>query len=204
MHAHLSSRTPLRHLLLGLALLPAGCYIHSDVPLSDPDKATPNEKLLGKWVSQSNDNPLTLTVEKAPPAGYPAGVLMLSFGDENPDNYTLFFSTELRGKTYVNLCGGWVRSPAQLPAWDKARKGPFGIVKYAVAGDIAVVWDHDESLLQESVRRGKLKGIIKKPAPGAYGWPFALLQESTADLALLVLREDKNLFPTRGALKRVK
>jgi hypothetical protein len=203
MHAHRFSCTPLRCLLLGLALLPAGCYVHSDVPLSDPDKATPNEKLLGQWVAQSKDDPFTVTIRKAPP-GYPPGIMMLNFGNDNPANYTLFFTTELRGKTYANLCGGWARKPAELPRWDKARKGPFVITKYAVAGDTAVVWGHDERLLQDAVRGGKLKGFIQKPAPGSYGSPFAQLQESTADLVQFVLREDKQLFPARRTFKRVK
>jgi hypothetical protein len=173
------------------------------VPLSDPNKATPNEKLLGQWVAQSKDDPFTVTIRKAPP-GYPPGIMMLSLTDDNPGNYTLFFTTELRGKTYANLCGGWVRKPAGLPRWDKACKGPFVITKYAVEGDTAVVWAHNELLLQESVRGGKLKGIIRKPPPGDYGSPFAQLQESTADLVQFVLREEKHLFPARRTFKRVR
>jgi hypothetical protein len=203
MHAQLFSYALVRYLLFGLVLLPAGCYIHSDVPLSDPEKVAPNETLLGKWESQSKDNPLTLTVRKAPP-GYPRGVMMLSFTDDNPGNYTLFFTTELKGQTYANLCGGWARRPAELPPWDKARKGPFGIVKYTVADDTAIVWSHDEKLLQELVRQGKLKGIIQQPPPNTYGSPTALLQESRADLVQFVLREDQKVFPTQGTFKRVK
>jgi hypothetical protein len=197
MHADRFSRTPVRCLLLGFALLPAGCYIHSEVPLSDPDKATANEKLLGKWVAQTD---VGLAVSKPPAEGYPPGVMMLRVGD----NYTLFFCTESKGNTYANLCGRWVLSPAKLPTWDKARKGPFGIVKFKVADHSLVVWDHDETLLQESVLGGKLKGIIQKPPPGDHGWPTALLQESTADLMQFVQREDKKLFPTKGTLKRVR
>jgi hypothetical protein len=203
MHAYRFSGRALRHLLLGLALLPAGCVIHSDVPLSDPDKATPHEKLLGKWLSESKDNPFTLTVRKAP-EGYPAGVLMLSLSDENPGNYTLLFTTELKGQTYANLYGGWVRKPADLPPWDKARKGPFEIVKYTVEDDTAVLWAPNEKLLQELVRAGKLKGVIQQPEPGTYGGPIAVLKEPTCDLVQFVLREDKQLFPIKGSFRRVK
>ena len=198
MHGHLLSGTPVRCLLLGLALLSAGCVIHSEAPLSDPDKATPNDKLLGEWVSPSKDDPYTLTVTKAP-AGCPPGVMTLSF----PGNYVLFFSSDIKGKTYVNLCGGWVSSPEKLPTWAKARQGPFGIVKYAVEDDSVVLWSHDEPFLQDLVRRGKLKGTIQDTG-GKYSWPTALLKESTANLAQFVLREDKKLFPTQGKFKRVK
>src|SRR5262245_37871304 len=101
MHLHLFSRFRVRQLLLGFTLLSGGCYIYSETPLSDPDKAAANEKLLGKWRIESKTDSLTLTVRKAPP-GYPAGVMMLSFTDDNPGNYTLFFCSEVNGKTYVN------------------------------------------------------------------------------------------------------
>jgi hypothetical protein len=203
MRAHRFSCTPLRHLLLGLALLPAGCVIHSDVPLSDPDKATPNEKLLGKWLSQSRDNPFTLIVRRAP-EGYPAGIQMLSLNDGNPGNYTLLFTTELKGQTYANLWGGWVRKPADLPPWDKARKGQCGIVNYTVEDDTAVLWPPNEKLLQELVRTGKRKGVIQQPEPGSYGGPIAVLKEPTQDLAQFVVCEDEQLFPAKGSFRRVK
>jgi hypothetical protein len=197
------SCTSIRSLVLGLALLSGGCAIHSEVPLSDPDQATPNEKLLGKWAAPSQDDAPTFTVRKAPP-GYPRGVMMLSHTDDNPGNYNLFFTTELNGQTYANLFGGPVRKPADLPPWDQARKGPFHIVKYQFAGDSVDIWEHDEKWLQESVRRGKPKGVIREPPPGTYGGPFAVLQESTADLVQFVLREDTKLFAKKGTLKRVK
>lgn len=196
------AQTPVRCLLLGLALLPAGCFIHSTAPLSDPNDAPAYEKLFGSWVSQSKDNRLTLTIRKVPAAGYPPGVMMLSFTD-NPGNYTLCFVTELKGNTYMNLCGGWVRRPDELPAWDKARNGPFGIAKFSVADNVATLWQHDDAVLQEAVQRGKLKGIIKKPAPGDFGSPAAVLQESTAELVQFLLREDERVFKTKGVFKRI-
>jgi len=96
---HAASASP-----FGLALLPAGCVLHSDVPLSDPDKPAPNEKLLGNGYPRGEDDPLTLIVKKAPD-GYPAGVLVLSLGGEDSGNHTLLFTTELKGQTYANLCG---------------------------------------------------------------------------------------------------
>lgn len=180
-------------------MLPAGCVIHSEVALSDPEKATQNEKLVGKWLSESKDNPVTLTVRKAP-AGYPAGVLMLNF----PGNYTLLFTTELEGQTYANLCGGWVGKPAELPPWDRARKGPFEIVKYTVKDDTVFLWHPNDKLLQELVRAGKLKGIFRQPQPGTYGEPIAVLREPTQDLVQFVLREDRQLFPIKGMFRRVK
>jgi hypothetical protein len=159
--------------------------------------------LLGKWLSESKDDPLLYIVRKAPEE-YPAGVLMLSQTDENPGNYTLLFTTTLKGQTYANLCGGWVRKPAELPPWEKARKGPFAIVKYTVEDDTAVIWAPTEKLLQELVHAGRLKGVIQQSTPGTFGGPIAVLKEPTQNLVQFVLREDKQLFPTKGRFRRVK
>jgi hypothetical protein len=131
--------------------------------------------------------------------------MMLSFTDDNPGNYTLFFCSEVNGKTYVNLCGGWARKPAELPPWDKARKGPFGIVKFAMEDDdTAIVWNHNEMLLQKLVMDGKLKGSVQESGSNLYRWTNAVLQETSADLTKFIAREDKQLFPTQATFKRVK
>lgn len=189
-----------RILLVTLLVLPAGCYIHSEAPLSDPVQAKPNEKLLGKWKVQAKDSGLTLTAARVPAAGYPQGVMLLSFS-ANPTNYTLFFCTELKGKTYVNLCGGWVQDPAALPAWDKARTGPFDIVKYAVADNTLTVWSPNEAVVKDAIARGKLKGIPRMPPPLA--GPSVTLQDSTVNLVQFVLTEDAQLFPTKGLFMRI-
>jgi hypothetical protein len=70
--------------------------------------------------------------------------------------------------------------------------------------DTAIVWNHNEMLLQKLVMDGKLKGSVQESGSNLYRWTNAVLQETSADLTKFIAREDKQLFPTQATFKRVK
>jgi hypothetical protein len=194
-----------------LVFLFSGCTLDSESPLSDPDNAKVDEKVLGKWINTDKDAfAQTTTVEKISAKGYPPGVMKLALrpveaGDNPAGMFGLVFCTELKGKTYVNLCGQMVDAPAKLPAWEKVRAGQFSILKYAVEGDTLSLWHlRDEAPLETAIANGKLKGTVRKR--GQFDWgPKYRVTDTTANLAQIVADADEKLFSgAKAVLVRAK
>ena len=211
MNRHLLRCRSVRFALLGFVLLPAGC-IDSEAPLSDPDQSAPDAKLLGRWIHEERGlNPTEITIEKIVAAGYPPGLMKLTLravakGDDQTPKVGYVFRTELKGKTYLNLCGQFGNSTVELPAWNKLRARGFRIFKYAAKKDTLTMWlVDDEAPLKAAVMNGVLKGTIR---PQGYldFEPTVKLKDTTANVAQFVMREDARLFSERkkGVLTRAK
>ena len=197
--------------LLGLLVLLAGC-IDSEAPLSDPDKSTLDEKLLGKWTFEEKGTPPSQVIfEKVTAAGYPAGVMAVTMrplakNDPQAPQVGFVFRTELKGKTYLNLCGKMADAPAKVPAWDKVRANGFNIFKYAVKDDSLTFWFvDDEAPLKAAVTDGTLKGTVRPQGYLDFA-PTVRLKDTTANVADFVAREDEKLFtaPKKVVLTRAR
>jgi hypothetical protein len=198
-----------RTVLFGLLVLLAGCTtIYSDNPLSDPETAKPDEKLIGEWMPKQKpkDDYLRLTVKKMDAPGYPAGTMKLILTPFEPGGTPVkggairvgvIFCTELKGKTFVNLCGRAIEEPAKLPAWEKLRAQGFSILKYSAAQDTLKLWYvGDESPLKTAVKNGMLKGKFQPAGPGGFG-PTVRVTDTGANLARLLSKEEAWIFSGR-------
>ena len=189
----------IRFLLPLMVFALAGC-IDSEAPLSDPDKAKPDEQLLGQWRSTEKLPPGSeleaLTIEKFSADGYPAGVMkfVMTSKSEKKTSYNLAFRTELKGKTYLNFLDKWLDVSVKPPAWKEPGKRRFLINKYAVKDDKLTIWlVGDEAPLKKAVMEERLKGGVR---PQGYldFEPTVRLTDTTANLAKFVAKEDENLF----------
>jgi hypothetical protein len=206
-----------RTVLFGLLVLLAGCTtIYSDNPLSDPETAKPDEKLMGEWMPKPvpKENYLRLNVKKMDAPGYPSGTMKLILTPFAPGGTPVkggairagvIVATEAEGKTFVNLCGRAIEEPAELPAWEKLRAQGFSILKYSVAQDTLKLWYvGDESPLKTAVKNGKLKGKFQPAGPGGFG-PTVHVTDTGAKLSRLLSNEEAHIFSGRPeVLARVK
>ncbi len=190
----------IRFVVLGLGFLLAGC-IDSEAPLSDPEKSKPDEKVLGKWIyEEKGASQGQITIEKVGAAGFPPGIMTLTMRPRTRSAISkvgFVFSSELKGKTYLNVFGRMVDAPAKIPTWNQVRAGGFSILKYAVKEDTLTFWVvDDESPLKTAVKNGRLKGTIR---PRGYldFEPTVKLKDTSANVAQIVLREDEKLFSER-------
>jgi len=194
-------------ILPALLFLLAGCTLDSASPLGDPDKAKVDERVLGKWRIMNKEALVhSLRAEKLSAAGYPAGTLKLTLGHGGPEseNHLLAFCTELKGRTYVHLCGTMVAVSEPLPAWDKVR-GTLSILKYAVAGEMLTLYQLNASPLDMAVAKGELKGELRNPGGKFNIGPEYRVTDTTANLAQFVADADEKLFSgPKGVFTRVK
>ncbi|HMF20279.1 MAG TPA: hypothetical protein VKE98_23930 [Gemmataceae bacterium] len=195
----------IRLVLPGLVFLLSGC-IDSEAPLSDPDKAAPDEKLLGKWIHEDKGfKPVQFTIEKVAAPGYPTGIMKLTCRrlaktDQETPQVGFVFRSELKGKTYLNLCGKMVDELPMLPPWNKVRANGFRIFKYSVKEHTLTFWFvDDESVLKTAVMHGKLNGTIR-PMGYLDFEPTVRLKDTTANLARFLASEDEKLFSGRKKL----
>jgi hypothetical protein len=203
--------------LFSLILLIAGCTtISSENPLSDPETSKPDEKLFGEWTpkEKQTDTYFRLSIKKMGAPGYPAGVMKLILTPFEPAGTPVkggtirvgaFFCTELKGKTFINLCGRCVEEPAKLPAWEKLRGQGFSILKYSATQDTFSNWYvGDETPLKTAVKNGKLKGMFQAAGAGGFG-PTVRVTDTAANLAQLLSNEEARIFSGRPTvLVRIK
>ena len=202
MNRHLACSRYCQWLFLAPLVLFAGCSLDLENPLSDPEKAKPDEKLIGKWV-EDPDGRETFTVEKMTSPGYPPGVMKLILArPPESDQIGLIFCTELNGKTYVHHCGRAVTDPKQLLPWDKMRTQGFGVLKYSEKKDKVTIWTvADETVLENAVKNGKLKGTVRKRGSFDFG-PAVKVTDTSAKLAEFVMNNDVKIFWGREMVLR--
>ena len=134
-----------------LCLLLTSCVTTSEYPLSSPEMAQPDPKLVGTWHEKSdNDETFEFTVKDAH--------WMHIKGrkkDKPGDSYDTFV-TVIDGNRYLNV---------RLLGKDEQGHPPkkeFFLFRYEVAGHVLTTWDIDQDKADEAVRTGKLKGTIRQ------------------------------------------
>ena len=136
---------------LFLCLLLTSCITTSENPLSSPETAQPDPKLVGSWHEKGDtDETLEFTTKGA-------HGMHLEDRKKNkpPESYDMFV-TVIDGNRFLNV-----------QYFDKDDKGHaakcgYYIVHYKVSGRILSTWWLDQDKTAEVVRTGKLKGIFQQ------------------------------------------
>jgi hypothetical protein len=191
-----------------------------DKPLSDPDKAKPDERLYGTWKAVGKQfSPLRyeiVCIGKSSQEGAPAGIMSFVDVENDPQDRlrvrgpTSFFTTSVGKATYANLCmedlelGPLVsRSAAR---WDKGKIKAYALLKYLVEADKLTVRSLSADAAEEAIKKGNVKGTVERKG-------FLKLRELRLDGAeglrsYLLKGGDEVLFPNKeeltGVFTRVK
>ena len=184
-------------MLLGLCLLLTGCD-DSKNPLSDPQTAKPDERLVGMWRSGDVYYHIGHAGEK-----FPKGVMRVvevthtETGVEPPDEY-LAYSTVLGSESYLNV----VIDPKQVKlldekGWKSEAVQSYTFLKYQVDGDKMVALVIDEKAKEQAVRSGKIMGMTKSNV--------ATFTDTTENIARFITDAGDNLWETKepGQFERV-
>jgi hypothetical protein len=156
--------------LLLLALLLSSCSrVRVASPLSDPDKAKPDEQLYGAWrvsekdAKKGKEDIFYLFIGKVGWPSVPSGIMKvvaIGLDSENGIDETpfYFFTTFSGDNNYANYFEEDEFKRAKSPAWDKRRLRSFGLLKYEVKGDKLVVWLYvNDDAVEAAVRKGQVK-----------------------------------------------
>jgi len=156
--------------LISPLALGSGCVV-SDNPLSDPEKATPDEELFGVW-KNADDKGIGYSavgrVDQRKSRGIPEG--MMKFTNCRIDRKTsvvtggtgLVFPTVIGKSSYLNCVILNPSAAEKLQAdkwtWDKKDIRQYWIVKYQIEKDRLMLYGRDNEAIDEAIRAGKIKG----------------------------------------------
>ena len=164
-------KSPVQLSLLLLALLSSSCgRVRVTSPLSDPEKAQPDERLCGMWKPENKgDNApdaAFLLIGKVGRQDVPAGIMkaMAMEIDKNNklrDISVYFFTTPAADDTYANLFLEEVVDPANSPVWNKKSMRSFLLYKYKAEEDKLTIWSMNDDAVEDAVRSGQVKGKIE-------------------------------------------
>jgi len=157
---------------LGLivCLLAPGCD-DSKTPLSDPQTAKADNRLVGVWRWRGENGEVTY---------YHVGHAGEKFADsmmrivsikhdqgkvEPPEEY-LAFPTVLGGKTYLNVVVDQKQvKKLDETGWKTDVVDRYALFKYQVDGGKLVVWLIDEDAKERAIKSGKVKGVVEPNKP---------------------------------------
>ncbi len=193
---------PTRFSLLLVALLLSSCSrVRVTSPLSDPDKAKPDEQLCGVWkavpsnkeVEESGD--YFLFIGKVGRGDVPAGIMKgVGIGIDSKkivgDMPLYFFTTSIGDNNYASLFEKAVFDQTKFPTWNKRNIKEFALYKYKVEGDkLMVWWEKNDDAVEAAVRKGELKGMIEEK-----GSPKVITLTNGEDLSRFLAKGGDKLF----------
>ncbi len=171
MLANRRMKDPARLFLLLVAILLPSCgRIRVTSPLSDPEKAKPDEQLCGMWKPTEQDenapNKGFLLIGKVRVQDVPAGImkalaLEIDANKEIRDLGLYFFTTSAADDSYASFFLENVVDPGTSPVWNKKNMRSFLLYKYKVEEDKLTIWDMDDDAVEAAVRQGLVKGKIE-------------------------------------------
>jgi hypothetical protein len=173
-------------LVLVAVLLP-GCVDFTE-PLSDPNKAEPDNRLLGKWVEISSPfGPVADNYEIDCPAvkGNPKG-LMRAVEDrdaDDPEKAIWFFTTKIGKDTYMTIYNnpGDFHKDGAFEKWNKGDDRGYIIVRYVMDGDRLTVefgYEKEMKMLMQAEKIEKIEGVAFKTFKTPPGWLAKYLEKS--------------------------
>lgn len=172
MLANRFTKSPARLSLLLLPLLLSSCgRVRVISPLSDPEKAKPDERLCGMWKPEKKDDEASeiafLFIGKVGLQNSPAGIMkaMAMELDKNNNIRDLslyFFTTSAADERYANLFGEDVVNPDKSPVWNKKNMRSFLLYKYKIEDHKLTIWHIDDDAVEVAVRKGQVKGKIEE------------------------------------------
>jgi hypothetical protein len=149
------------------SLLLTSCF-DSKVPLSDPQKAKPDDALMGVWRFQSEGGEINYYHFGHAGDKLPASLMQVVFVQHTPDGNIrsaelLAFPTTLGGKTYLNVAEA---SPEQLKlleeeGWTGEVLHEYLILQYQITGNTLTIKWIDNEMKKKAIVAGKIKGIIE-------------------------------------------
>ena len=195
--------------LAALCLLLTSCF-DSNVPLSDPGKSKPDERLAGNWQLRNDDGSVnnygfSLAGEKLP-----ASVMRVVGSSHRADGTTvqfeplLLFPTTIGETTYLNVCDGKEPQVKLLEekGWTAETVADYSIFRYQVAGDTLTVQWMDGDAKKRAIEAGKIKGKIEKDQDGNDRAHFT---DTIENLAKFVAEAGEDLFSKDAVrMERVK
>jgi len=194
-----------------LCLLLSSCETKSHNPLSSPDTARLDQRLVGDWYGSDGQDTFHFTATHGPwihveviPRKTDEGKRTVLF-TSRPETYDLF-PTVIGRYTYLNV--------KVTGDDDEDQSGPsYVFVRYTVSGDrVLQMWMISQDAAADAVRAGWIKGVIHQDKdPLMVGKPprpdvDVTLQDTSANLVALIQNSNvKRLFSEKmETLYRVK
>jgi hypothetical protein len=156
-----------------IAILLPGCVSVRE-PLSDPDKAEPDKRLLGKW----QDGAARCEIDSPAVKGSPKGLMRaVSKGHpDNPPGVLWFFTTTIGKQTYATIYleanadkdlpqFADFRNEGAFEKWNKGNDRRYFIVRYVLDGDNLTVDLGDKEAVAKVMQAEKIvgDGFFKTP-----------------------------------------
>jgi hypothetical protein len=154
-------------LLFLTAFLP-GCVMKD--PLSNPDDAKLDERLIGAWKYQEGkfkDHTSILFIGKADVCGAPPGIMKtLSVDNDEKKQVRVsteyFFPTFLGKGSYANFFDVSQLEGEKEKAWPKTPIREWWLTKYAVESDRLTVWLVDPNAAEKAITMSEVRGIVEE------------------------------------------
>jgi hypothetical protein len=170
-----------------MACIFTGCEVFFLNPLSTPQDATLDNRLMGEWVStdgkKTGDH---IRFDQGPNMEMHISVFGDDITEQNPA-FTMF-TTKLGKHYYMNL------SPT-----DEYKGKGYLIVRYTVSGDELKVWILDDAKVKSAITHGKIKG-----QPGRVLGPTTVSDSTEKIVALIEASGGNDLFVPFVRFERIK
>jgi hypothetical protein len=141
-----------RYLVLGLpiCLLLTSCVTDSQNPLSSPETAQADQRLLGDWSDKKDPGTGRVSMTNAAP-----WMQVESIDDKTGQKTDYdFFPTVISGTSFLNVQGAVADS-------DGHPSKNYVFLRYTISsGDVLQMWMISQDAVIAAVRAGKLKGIV--------------------------------------------
>jgi hypothetical protein len=198
------------HLLFvaALVLLLPSC-VDSKTPLSDPDKAKPDDQLMGVWRFRGERGETTYYHVGRAGGKLPASVMDVVSVQHTPDGKInqgelLVFPSTLGEKTYLNA--GEIRPEQRTlleeKGWKQGAVDAYLILRYEIKGDVLTLHVMDGDARKRAIEAGKVKGVVEKDPHGNIR---AYFTDTSENLARFVASAGDDLFVKDALrLERVK
>ncbi len=154
-------------MFLWIAFLFTGC-VHVTEPLSDPNKAEPDKRLLGKWRQPGKKH---YVIDSPPVKGHPKALIRAALNKAGKDVHEFWFITTTIGKnTYATIylkdddakpVAGYAdfRQEGAFEKWNKGNKRSYFIFRYVVDGDKLTVDGGSEQSVKEVMKDQDIQGV---------------------------------------------
>lgn len=178
----------MKRLLLALALAAALPACDSEEPLSDPQKAKLDERLLGVWKEAGRESYLFVGRPERGPLAGSLRVVLSGYDPERQQAGTVEFrmATTTIGK---HSYGSIFFQPS--PGQGKQPAQSYVLVKYAIDHGLLTVWSLNKDVVADAINQGKVKGQAGSLLP----FRLTSLHDSPDNLRRFVQEwEGKGLF----------
>lgn len=189
-----------------LLCLPGPGCDDSKNPLSDPQSAKLDQRLVGMWREGKDDDEAVYYHMGPAGDGFPNGMLRIveiahKKGKLEPPAEYLAFSTTIGKNDYLNLVLDLQRKAIRTMdenGWKADAVAAYTLMKYHVDGNRLVVWAIDEGAKERAIKSGKIKGRAEPRKSAQF-------TDTTENVARFVGEAGDRLFGTEqpGRFERV-